>query len=124
MTIIKAADAPTFTIPGLTVTGLASPSRGAAETSAWRIEITPGSDGAAHSVDKEEIFVALRGQALATVDGDQHQLAAGDTLIVAPGTMFNLANPHDEPFEAVAVQPVGGLATLPGAAPFPPPWTE
>ncbi len=124
MTVIKAADAPTFTIPGLHVTGLASPSRGATETSTWRIEIAAGSEGAPHTVDKEEIFVALRGEALATVAGEQHKLAAGDALIVAPGTVFNLANPHDAPFEAVAVQPVGGRAAFEGGEPITPPWTE
>jgi len=124
MTLIKAADAPTFSLPGLHVTGLASPSRGATETSAWRIELPPTADGTAHSVDREEIFVAVRGTALATVDGEEHTLDAGDALIVQPGTVFSLANPHDAPFEAVALQPVGGLASFPDGDPFPPPWTE
>lgn len=124
MTLIKAADAPTFTIPGVTVTGLASPSRGARETSAWRVVVAPGSEGGAHTVDREEIFVALSGTALATVAGEQHELAAGDALIVPPGIVFSLANPHDEPFEAVAAQATGGRATLPGGDPFSPPWTE
>ena len=38
--------------------------------------------------------------------------------------MFDLANPYEEPFEAVAVMPVGGRATIPGEAPFVPPWAE
>jgi len=124
MVHIKGGEAPTFTLPGLTVTGLAAPSRGASETSAWRLELAPGSDGAPHEVDREEIFVALRGAAVATVAGETHPITAGDALVVPPGTVFSLANPHDTPFEAVAALPVGGRATLPGGEPFAPPWTE
>ena len=53
-----------------------------------------------------------------------HQLGAGEALIVPADETFELANPHDEAFEAVAVMPVGGRATLPGGDPFVPPWAE
>jgi hypothetical protein len=43
---------------------------------------------------------------------------------VPAGQTFDLANPYDEPFEAVAVMPVGGRATIPGDEPFVPPWAE
>lgn len=121
---IRSTDAPTFKLPGLTVTGLAAPSRGAKETNAWRLEIAPGADGAPHTVDREEVFVAIRGAAVATVAGEQRPLAAGDALVVPAGTLFSLSNPHDTPFEAVAALPVGGRAALPGGEPVAPPWTE
>jgi quercetin dioxygenase-like cupin family protein len=123
MTYIASATAPTYTLPGLAVTGLAAPSRGATETCAWRLTLEPGHDGVAHEVDREEIFVALRGTAAATVEGVTHTVGAGDALIVPAKTVFTLANPYGEPFEAVAVLPVGGLARFPGGEPFPPPWT-
>ena len=44
--------------------------------------------------------------------------------VLPAGETFDLANPHDEPFEAVAVMPVGGRATLPGGEPFVPPWAQ
>jgi quercetin dioxygenase-like cupin family protein len=106
------------------VLGLASPSRGASETAVWRLTLEAGAPGAVHSLDREEVFVALAGAARATVGGDEHELAAGEALVVPAGVEFALANPHDEPFEAVVAFPVGGRATLPGGEPFTPPWAE
>lgn len=122
MPIIKSSDAPTFSNHGLTVTGLAAPSRGARETATWRVALGPGCTGTPHSLDREEIFVVLAGTAVATLDGMEQPLAAGDTLIVPPHTAFSLANPGAVPCEAIAILPVGGRATLPGGEPFVPPW--
>jgi mannose-6-phosphate isomerase-like protein (cupin superfamily) len=123
MPIIKSSSAPAFELPGLHVVGLASPARGARETSVWRLAIAPGTDGALHSVDREEIFVALAGRATATVGDDTFAVAPGDALIIPAGVPFALANPHAETFEAVAALPVGGRAAYPGGDPFMPPWT-
>jgi len=80
--------APTFTIPGLTVTGLAAPSRGATETSVWTLEIAPETPGTPHSVDREEVFVALAGRAAVELAGRELALEAGDALIVPAGETF------------------------------------
>lgn len=122
MPIIKSSVAPEFALPGLHVVGLASPARGAQETSVWRLAIAAGTPGTPHTVDREEIFVALSGRAVATVGGETHAFAAGDALIVPAGTPFALANPHAEPFEAIAALPVGGRARMPDGEPFTPPW--
>ena len=122
MPLIKSSAAPTFALPSLSVTGLAAPSRGARETCVWRITLAPGSPGVPHSVDREEIFVALAGQARVALGDEESSLAPGDALIVPAGQPFSLSNPGTEPFEALAVLPVGGLAVMPGGAPFPPPW--
>ena len=122
MPIIKSSSAPTFAVPGLQVIGLAAPSRGAQETSVWRLSVAPGTDGTPHTVDREEIFVALAGRAIAEVAGETFELAAGDALVVPPHVAFSLGNPHAEPFEAIAALPVGGRAVLPGGEAFVPPW--
>jgi mannose-6-phosphate isomerase-like protein (cupin superfamily) len=121
---VSNAAAPTFTIPGLTVTGLAAPSRGATETSVWTLEIPPETPGTPHSVDREEIFVALAGRAAAELSGRRIDLEPGDALIVPAGEPFALANPHAEPFRAVAATPVGCHAVLPDGERFLPPWAR
>jgi mannose-6-phosphate isomerase-like protein (cupin superfamily) len=123
MTLIRASTAPIFELPGLRVTGLASPSRGATTTCAWRLTIAPGTLGTPHTVTREEIFVALAGTATATIAGIDHLLGAGDALIVPAGVEFTLANPGALPFVAIAVIPVGGQAAMPDGEPFSPPWT-
>jgi quercetin dioxygenase-like cupin family protein len=123
MPVIRSSAAPQFTVPGLMVTGLAAPSRGAHETCVWRLALAENTPGTVHSVDREEIFVVLSGRAVATIDGDALELAPGDALIVPAQHPFSLANPYGEPFEAIAVLPVGGLAAMPAGTPFAPPWT-
>lgn len=71
---------------------------------------------------REEIFVVINGLAIATLAGTQHEIAAGDALVVPPDTDFSLGNPSAEPFRAIVAFPVGGQAVLPGGTPFTPPW--
>lgn len=122
MPFIAATDAPVFTVPGVTFTGLASPSRGSRETAAWRLSMAPGTAPHVHRLTREEIFIAVSGQADAQVGTTRHTLTAGSALVVPPGVDFALSNPHAETFEAVAVLPVGGQAVVGGGAPFVPPW--
>lgn len=124
MPLINARQTPIFDLPHLSITGLAAPSRGARETCVWRLTLSPGAPGETHAVDREEIFVAISGRAEATLDGQPLALEAGDALIVPAGVRFSLANVGPLPFEAVAVLPVGGQATLEGGVPFSPPWTR
>ena len=123
MPIVKSSLAPLFEHPALSVRGLAAPSRGARETCVWHITLAPGTPGIPHSVDREEIFVALGGEAQIAIDGAPPvALGAGDTAIVPAGRPFSLSNPGPEPFTALAVLPVGGQASLPGQEAFCPPW--
>ena len=121
MSVIPFAGAPTFDVPGIRFTGLAAPSRGASENSVWLIAIEPGAPGMPHSVTREEIFVATQGQAELVLDGATQVLTPGDAAVVPAHTPFSLANPHDEPFHAVVVLPVGGQAVT-GDGEFTPPW--
>jgi quercetin dioxygenase-like cupin family protein len=122
MPLISAATAPQFTIPGVTFTGLASPTRGCSDTAVWKLSLAPGSVGATHQLTHEEIFVCLSGSASIRVGDEVLTLSPGDAVIVPPYTDFGLDNPGDTPFEAVAVFPVGGQAILPGQPAFTPPW--
>ena len=119
---IKAADAARFDLPGVTFTGLASPSRGATETAVWQLAIAPGTPGTTHRLTREEIIVALSGSASATIDSQTHKLQPGDAIIIPAGVEFSLGNPHDTPFHAIAVLPVGGQAQIGTDPAFTPPW--
>src|SRR5262245_45449672 len=122
MTCIAPENAVIFNLPGVAFAGLAAPSRGARETSAWRVRIEPGTPATPHRLTREEILVATAGRARATIGDAEHDLVAGGAVIVPADTEFALANPHSEPFEAVAILPVGGQARIGDAAPFTPPW--
>ena|SRR5215208_2566627 len=115
-------EAPTFAAGGTTATGYASPSRGASDTSVWQLELAPGSASPLHSVDREEVFLALAGSAVFTAGGEEHVVRAGDCMIATPGTPFRLSVPGGEPFRAVACMPAGAKATVSGGEPSVPPW--
>lgn len=125
MTIIDSRIAPVFAHGNVRFTGLASPSRGTHENSVWRVSIAPGSPHpGTHQVTREEVFVALSGTAEVMLEGRTMPLEAGSALVVPALTDFSLANPGNEPFEAIVVLPVGGEAVIPGQAPFVPPWAR
>jgi len=123
MTVISSSTAPTFDAGGTFVTGLASPSRGSREISAWRLRLAPGAASPEHALTREEVFVALSGSAVATVSGARHEVGPGDALVVTPDVPFTIANEGDAPFEAVVCMPCGGLARV-GDESFTPPWAE
>jgi quercetin dioxygenase-like cupin family protein len=123
MTVISSLTAPSFEQDGTSVIGLASPSRGSSEISAWRLRLAPGAASPEHSLTHEEVFVVLAGRAVATVDGGRHEVGPGDALVVDPGVPFVLATDGEEPFEAVACMRCGGLAQV-GDETFAVPWAE
>jgi quercetin dioxygenase-like cupin family protein len=123
MHLIKSSSAPAFEIPGLSVVGLAAPSRGASETCVWRTTMAPGTPATPHTVSREEILVVLSGEARIEIDGRAQALAPGDALVVSAGENILLSNPGAQPFTALAVLPVGGHAVFPGGERFTPPWT-
>jgi quercetin dioxygenase-like cupin family protein len=122
MPIITASDAPTFDGGGATITGLASPSRGSADTAAWRVRFHPDRPSPRHSLSREEILIVLDGAVTARF-GDRTETAeAGGALIVPAGEEFDLVA-EGGPAEAVCVMAVGGQAIADGAT-FTPPWAE
>lgn len=124
MPFIHAADALRFDLHGASFTGLAAPSRGATENAVWLVTLPPQAEGVPHRLTREEIFVVLEGAARATLDGQTHELTAGCALVVPAQAELTLANPHDAPFRAVAVLPVGGQALVGDSPPFTPPWAQ
>jgi mannose-6-phosphate isomerase-like protein (cupin superfamily) len=122
MTIIRHDDAPRFGQDGVSITGLASPSRGCATVSAWRVVLEPGAASPEHALTSDEAFVALRGRARVELDGEAHALAAGDCLVVAPDRPFSIRNDGPERFEAVCCMAAGGQAVVIGQDAFVPPW--
>ena len=95
----------------------------ASETSRWEVELAAGSASPRHRLDREEVFLDSAGEAVATMDGAEHVIGAGDCLIVPAGTTFTLAARGDAPFRAFVCLPCGGRATV-GGTTFVPPWAQ
>jgi len=59
--------------------GLATPSLGATELVVCSVRAEAGQSGVAHKDDREEIVVVIEGSGTATLDGEEHEIAAGDS---------------------------------------------
>jgi mannose-6-phosphate isomerase-like protein (cupin superfamily) len=122
MHILRAPDAPTFDIPGIRFTALASPSLGSSGTCVWRLTVDAGvSSDAAHTLDQDEVFVVLDGQVRLTPDGSD--LHAGDSAVVPAGGPIQLVNTGDGPAHVHVAIRAGFTATMAdGTAVGTPPW--
>jgi quercetin dioxygenase-like cupin family protein len=123
MPVITAQDAPTFETGEALITGLASPSRGASDTAAWRVRFRSDQPSPVHALDREEVFVVLEGSLTARYEGREDETAhAGGALIVPAGVEFSLVA-REGSAEAVCMLPVGGRAILDGET-ITPPWAQ
>jgi quercetin dioxygenase-like cupin family protein len=124
MPVIHRADALTFTLPHgeTTFVGLAAPSRGSKENSAWEVTFPPHEPGLAHSLDHEELFIILDGRLRITLGDDVHDVGPGDAVIAPAHQLLSIANPTDVPVKAIAILPVGAQGRIGDGEPFTPPW--
>lgn len=104
--------------------GVATPSRGAAEVSVIRQRQLPGGTNPAHSHDREEVMVLLAGAVTVTVAGAARALGRGDALIVPPRTLHEVANTGDQPAEWLLVAPAGVRFFHANGEEGTPPWSR
>jgi uncharacterized RmlC-like cupin family protein len=121
-TILRAADAPRFEIPGVTFVGMASPSRGSDQLCTWKIIVAPNHEsGAAHTLDRDEVFMVLSG----SIGVAGEVLGPGDVLVVPAGDDIEVSNPGEVPAEAMVAIPAGFTATMADGTPIgTPPWAK
>ena len=121
MSIVRAATAPRFELPGVRFTGLAAPSRGSAQLCTWRVTVEPRLAGDPHRLDRDEVFMLLSGRVRITPGGEP--LDAGDAVIVPAGEPIQLENLADEPAELYVAIRADFTATMADGTPFgTPPW--
>jgi quercetin dioxygenase-like cupin family protein len=106
MPVLRAEDAPRYQLPGVTITGLAAASRGAAELTTYRVTLDPGSALPPHRHDHEEVFTVFVGSVTTVLDGEEHVTGPGDTVIVPAGTEHYVYS-GDHPADLIAAVPAG-----------------
>ncbi len=121
MAVIGTEQAQRFDQGGVHVVGLAAPSRGSREISAWRLHLEPGATSPPHALDREEVFVVLSGTIRAAYADRTEEAGPGEALVLAPHEEVTLSAPGDEALHAVAILPVGAVATV-GGERHPPAW--
>jgi mannose-6-phosphate isomerase-like protein (cupin superfamily) len=123
MTVIRAADAPRFQLPGVEFTGLASPSRGSADICTWRLAVQPSRDEPEpHTIDQDEVFMVLAGSVRVTPDGEA--LTAGDAVVVPAGKPIQLVNTGTTTAELYIAIRAGFIGTMADGTTINPPWAD
>jgi quercetin dioxygenase-like cupin family protein len=120
--LIRAPESFTHELPHARFCSLATPSRGASQTSVWRVQLTRSSHEApAHSLTHEEIFVVLSGTVRFVVAGADQDAHPGDTMVVPRETEISISC-LSEQAEMLCCLPVGGQARMGTGELFTPPW--
>src|SRR3954468_18127960 len=97
MPVIRERDAVAHRMHGAVFHSFAAPAKGSRELCAWRLEVAPGTAGAAHRVSKEEGFLLLSGALDVTLDGVTSTLAPGEAALVPAGAEVRVDNASGEP---------------------------
>jgi quercetin dioxygenase-like cupin family protein len=121
MTLVRRPAGPTHTLPGAEFTSLVTPSTGSPEMAVWEVSLSEGHAPTPHSLTRQEVFVVTGGAGVATLDGEPHALAPGDTLVVLPGVVLTLS-PGADGLTALCLMVAEGKAVVGDAEPFTPPW--
>lgn len=124
MPLVRPSDAVRHELHGAAFTSYAAPSLGSRELCAWRLEVPAGQTGVPHRISREEVFLVLDGAPVISLDGQPHQLAAGDVLVAPAGATLQLDNPGDVPVTAWVTTSVGLEGVLPDGTRITPPWVR
>lgn len=67
----------------------------------------PGQAGPLHAIDTEQIWTVLDGSATVALDGREHVIAGGDTMVIPAGAPRQVAASPFEGFAAIVVASAG-----------------
>lgn len=107
MTVIHHAESRRTVTPNATMTTHASPTQGGAGLCMGRVDMEPGASGPAHVFDAELVWTVLDGGASIELDGAQHTVEPGDTLIMPAGLQRQVRADPERGFTAVVAAPAG-----------------
>ena len=124
MPIVRETDAVVHRLHDSTFHSFAAPATGSSELCAWRLEVAPGTEGVAHRVSREEVFLLLDGTLTVTLDAVTQPLAPGEVVVVPAGSQLRVDNPSVAPATAWVTTSVGLQATMPDGSTISPPWVR
>jgi quercetin dioxygenase-like cupin family protein len=113
MRIVRASDTRETTTPNASMRTLASPELAGTGLSMWRYTMLPGQCAPLHVFDVEQIWTVVEGHMQATGEDVSEQLAAGDTIVFAPGELRRIACLGEARFEAMVICVAGARASTP-----------
>ncbi|RJT04420.1 cupin domain-containing protein [Halococcus sp. IIIV-5B] len=86
---------------------LVDESRGAPNFAIRRFTLAPGAEVPKHTNEVEHEQYVLDGEYVAGIDGEEHTVSAGDSLLIPAGTVHWYRNAGDEPGAFICAVPNG-----------------
>ncbi len=90
MPVERAEEHPSFELGGNAITSFAAPSRGADECVLYRADIPAGGGLPPHRHDHQDVFLLAEGSGTVFIDGQAHELAAGDSVVIPIGALHHV----------------------------------
>ncbi|WP_042387542.1 cupin domain-containing protein [Streptacidiphilus melanogenes] len=124
MPAIRSDEATVHELHGVRFVSYAHPATGSRELAAWRGEIPAHTPGQAHTITREEILHILEGTLRFTLDGEVHDLTAGDVLVANAGSTLRVDNLSDAPARIWTATSLGLEAVMADGTRIRPPWAN
>ncbi len=121
MPVVRHAEARRTTTPNAEMTTFASPTQGDSGMAVWQVRMDPGASGPLHSFDVEQVWAVLAGSARIELDGGEHQVGTGDTVVM-PARVPRRIHAGPDGITTVVAATAGAQATAEGGDPVLPPW--
>lgn len=123
MPIVDHAALAAFELPGLTHRTVAGLDQGVRSMEVWVQTVAPGAATPVHRHACEEVIVVLRGSGLLTVEGEEREFTADQTIIVPPDAVHQIVNTGRDELHIVAALGMGPVRVRTAdGAPLPVPW--
>ncbi|WP_055528953.1 cupin domain-containing protein [Streptomyces graminilatus] len=113
MPVIHHAESRRTETPNAVVTTFASPTLGGAGQVVWRVDMRPGTSGPLHTFDAEQVWTVLDGGATVELDGEEHAVMPGDTVVMPAEVLRRVHADPEQGFVAIVAAFPGGSAATP-----------
>lgn len=124
MAVISVTEERTYATPAAVMYGLAAPSQGSSDLSAWRVEMNAGEASPVHVIDRDQVWMGIAGTLEFSVDGEAHVLGERQALVVPAGAVRSFKTGAEKADAVVCMRP-GGVASVPGTpGERPLPWAQ
>lgn len=87
------------------------PEHGGVDVSFILVDLPPGAGPSLHSHPYPEVFIVQEGRASFVVDGEEHEVEAGQVVVVPAGVPHSFVNPGPGQLRQVDIHPSAGFDT-------------
>lgn len=120
--VTNISDIPVHELPGNTLRGLATPSRGSTEIMLWNHRAEAGGASPPHQHDHDQVIYVLSGTGHVVVGDDEFAVGAGDVIVAPANILHQVHAAADEALDTIVAMSVSLKTFSPDGAEMDQPW--